>query len=57
MYHLRKSTICTIPTTLDSRTLKIFKLYKYHAEQTNYKTEKEIKPVDSTSLTCLIFLE
>lgn len=34
-----------------------FKLYKYHAEQTNYKTEKEIKLVDSTSLTCLIFLE
>lgn len=40
-------------------TLKIVKLYKYHAEQTNYKTEekKKIKLVDSTSLTCLIFLE
>lgn len=24
----------------DSITLIIFKLYKYHAEQTNYKTEK-----------------
>lgn len=41
----------------DCITLKIFKLYKYHAEQTNYKTEKKIKLVGSTSLTCLIFLE
>ena len=59
IYHLRKSTICTIPTiSKDSITLKILKLYKYHAEQTNYKTEeKKIKLVDSTSLTCLIFLE
>lgn len=24
----------------DCITLKIFKLYKYHAEQTNYTTEK-----------------
>lgn len=40
----------------DSIMLKVFKLYKYHAEQTNYKTEKTIKLV-GTSLTCLIFLE
>lgn len=38
-------------------TLKEFKLYKYHAKQTNYKTEKKIKLVGSTSLTCLISLE
>lgn len=25
----------------DGITLKIFKLYRYHAEQTNYKTEKQ----------------
>lgn len=25
----------------DGITLKIFKLYKYHAEQTNYKTEEK----------------
>lgn len=38
-----------------SRTLKIFKLYKYHAAQTI--KQKKIKLVDSISLTCLIFLE
>lgn len=39
----------------DGITLKIFKLYKYHAEQINYF--KKIKLVNSTSLTCRIFLE
>lgn len=38
----------------DSVTLKVFMLYKYHAEQTRYKTKNKLV---ATSLTCLIFLE
>ena len=38
----KKTTICTIPTiSKHNITLKILKLYEYHAEQTNYKAEKK----------------